>query len=213
MTEEKFRWTALILTGIIIIVYFLQISFPNQAQNFLLVSSKALERPWTVFTYAFLHGSFSHLFFNMFALVMFGLILESIVGYKKFLIIFFLSSIASGIVTTFFYSSVVGASGAIFGIIGVLGVIRPKMSVLVFGVPLPMIVAVIIWAIFDLLGVFYPGSNVAYFGHLGGLVFGLAVGLKLRNKYKLTEKKEKKFDLTDEEFRRWEETYMGKNKS
>lgn len=205
---EKFRWCALILVGIIILVYFLQIGFPLQAEWLVLISSKALARPWSVFTYMFLHGDISHLFFNMFALALFGSVLESIIGYRKFLIVFFSAGIASGIVTTFFYSAIIGASGAIFGVIGVLGAIRPRMAILAMGVPMPMILAVVIWAVLDLLGTFYP-DQIAHFGHLAGLVFGLAAGLKLRAKYKLVEKKEK-VALTEEELDEWEEKYMKK---
>ncbi|OGW55109.1 MAG: hypothetical protein A2Y81_05705 [Nitrospirae bacterium RBG_13_43_8] len=209
MPSEKFRWCAMILVGAIVLIYFSQLAFPAQAEYFVLDSSKIMERPWTVLTYMLLHGSFSHLFFNMFALALFGSMLEAIVGWKNFLIVFFSTGIFSGIVSVFFYSGVLGASGAIFGVLGVLGMIRPKMGVLAMGVPMPMVAAIIIWAALDLFGVFYP-DQTAHFGHLAGLVFGLIVGLLLRKKYKIIEKKEKKFVLTDDEFKRWEETYMGK---
>lgn len=208
MSSEKFKWCALILVGVIIIIHFLNIGFPDQAENFVLVSFQVLERPWSVFTYMFLHGDFSHLFFNMIALALFGSILESIIGYKKFLIVFFSAGITSGIISILFYSAVVGASGAIFGVLGILGVIRPKMAVYPMGlVPMPMIAAIIIWAIFDLLGTFYP-DQIAHFGHLSGLIFGLLIGLKLRGKYKIVKKKEKKIDLTKEQLEEWEERYM-----
>lgn len=207
MQTEKFRWSALILVGIIILVYFFQILFSSQTENFVLITSKVLERPWTVFTYMFLHANASHLFFNMFALALFGSVLEAIIGYRNFLIVFFSAGIASGITTIFFYSSVIGASGAIFGVLGVLGMIRPRMVVWVSGLPMPMIVAVAVWATLDLLGTFYP-DQIAHIGHLAGLAFGLAVGLKLRGKYKLVEEKEKTVGLTEEELDEWEEKYM-----
>lgn len=209
MSPERFKGCALLLVGIIILVYFLQISFPTQAENFILISSKVFMFPWTLFTYMFLHANFSHLFSNLFALALFGSVLESIIGWRKFLTLFFAAGIASGIVTTFFYSAILGTSGAIFGVLGVLGVLRPKMVVWALGVPMPMIVAIILWATLDLLGTFYP-SEVAHFGHLAGLAFGLLLGVKLRGKYKLVEKKEKRVVISEEEFRRWEEKYMKK---
>lgn len=203
---KEFRWCALILVGIIILIHFLKIRFPTQAENFILISPKVLERPWTLFTYMFLHGDSSHLFFNMIALAFFGSVLESIIGYKKFLIIFFSAGVVSGIVTTFFYPTIIGASGAIFGVIGALVMIRPMTPVIpIVWIPMPMIFAVILWSVFDLLGIFYP-DQIAHYGHLAGLGFGLILGLKLRTKYKLVEKK--KAVLTEEELDEWEEKYI-----
>jgi membrane associated rhomboid family serine protease len=211
MSKEKFRWVALIIVVVIIFIHSLQVWFPIQSENFALVSSKVLERPWTLITYMFLHENLSHLYFNMVALALFGSILESIIGYKKFLIVFFLTGIFSGIISTLFYSTIIGASGAIFGILGVLVVIRPWSPILAIGVPMPVIIAVVIWAVFDLLGIFNPADQIAHFGHLAGLGFGLVIGLFLREKYKL-EKKEEKPALTDEELDEWEEKWMKRRK-
>jgi membrane associated rhomboid family serine protease len=212
MASEKFRWLALTLVGIITLAYLLQSIFPTifPTENLALVSSKVLERPWTVFTYMFLHANASHLFFNMFALALFGSILEAIIGYRNFLIVFFSAGIVSGIASVFFYSSVIGASGAIFGILGALGMIRPKMVAWVLSVPMPMIVAVAVWAALDMLGIFYP-DQIAHVGHLAGLVFGLVAGLKLRGKYKLVEEKGKKAGLTEKELDEWEDKYIRKH--
>jgi len=110
-------------------------------------------------------------------------------------------------VSLFFYPSVIGASGAIFGIMGVLAVIRPKMVVPAFGVPIPMVVAAVMWAALDLGGVFYP-SSTANIGHLAGLGAGIVVGFWLRPRYKLAEKKKEKIKLDKEYFREWQEKYM-----
>jgi len=207
---EKFQWYILKLSLFILAVFIFQNIFPNSLEPFALVSSKILSQPWSLATYIFLHGSPSHIFSNLFSLILFGFILEKMVGSKNFLLIFFSAGIIAGIAGLFFYYSVIGASGAIFGILGVLAVIRPKMVVLAFGIPIPMIAAVVLWALLDLAGTFYP-SSVGNIGHLAGLAAGITIGLWLRPKYKLPEKKkEDKIKLDKEYFKRWEEKYIKK---
>lgn len=210
--KEKFSWYVAWISIAILIVFALQNVFPPMTDMFALDSSAVLQRPWTVVTYIFLHANASHIFSNLFAFVIFGFILEKLVGSKNFLLIFFATGILSGIASIFFYPSVIGASGAIFGIMGMLVVIRPKMVVLAFGIPLPMLAAVILYAALDLAGVFYP-SSIANIGHLAGLAAGIAIGFYLRPKYKLPEtqkKDEMKFD--EEYFREWEKKYMERKK-
>ncbi|HLC39583.1 MAG TPA: rhomboid family intramembrane serine protease [archaeon] len=206
--KEKFGWDALKLAVIIAVIFLLQNLFPDFLEQFALASSGVFQQPWTLVTYIFLHGNANHLISNLFPLAMFGLILEKIIGSQKFLIIFFAAGIFAGMISTFFYPSVIGASGAIFSIMGVLVGIRPKMVVLAFGIPIPMIIAVILWVALDLGGVFYP-SSIANIGHLAGLSVGIIFGMWLRPKYKLPEEKKKdeiKFD--EEYFRKWEEKHM-----
>ena len=130
----------------------------------------------------FLHGSFEHLFYNMFALALFGSILEKIVGSKTFLIVFFISGLVAGLGTIPFYEAALGASGAIFGILGCLTMLRPRMRVYVGYIPMPMIMAAVIWAFIDLIGMFAP-SGTANAAHLFGMGFGLILGYSLRNKF------------------------------
>lgn len=212
MPSEEFRWYAIKLVIICSLIFVLQNIFQDFFENFVLFSSKILAAPWTIITYIFLHGNFSHLFFNMFALALFGSILEKIIGYKKFLVLFLVSGIFSGIASIFFYDAVMGASGAIFGILGTLAILRPKMTVWVMYVPMPMIVAIIFWGFLDIIGFFSP-DGIAHIGHLVGLFFGIIFGIKLRKKYKIPEKpKEKRIVISEEEFRKWEEKYMKKPK-
>ena len=207
---EKFQWYTLKVSLLILAVFVLQNIFPNLLQPFALVSSQVLSQPWTIVTYIFLHGNLSHIFSNIFSLILFGFILEKIVGSKNLLFVFFSAGILSGIASAFFYDSVIGASGAIFGILGLLAVVRPKMVVLAFGIPIPMVIAVALWALLDLGGAFYP-SSIANIGHLAGLAGGIVIGLWLRPKYKLPEKKkEDKIKLDEEYFREWEERYIKK---
>ena len=201
---------ALLLALAISIIFLLQSLFPQISQTFSLKSSALFSNPWTLVTYIFLHGSFSHLYSNMFALAIFGSILEKIVGYKNFLKVFFLTGIFSGALSTFFYTSVIGASGSVFGIMGALALLRPKMVVWALGVPMYMIIAVMAYAVLDLAGIFYP-SNIAHIGHLSASAMGILMGIIWKRKYGLMEgKKEDKLVLSEEEFRRWEGRYMKK---
>ena len=197
--------TSLLLVIICIVVFVIQIMFPVVTNIFLLDSSSVLSEPWTLITSIFIHGGFEHLVFNMFALGLFGFILENIIGSKKFLAVFFIGGLFSSIVSIFFYSASLGASGAIFSVIGVLAVIRYRMIVWFFGVPMPMAIAAAFWAIVDIVGVFYP-SNTANMAHLAGLFFGLVLSYFLRE-YMDKGKKRKKA-LSDEDIDKWEDSYM-----
>jgi len=205
------KWYSLKLLIICIIIFIFQNIFENLTNEFSLNSSYFLFKPWTIVTYIFLHGSFQHLFYNMLALGLFGSILEKIIGSKKFLIVFFVSGIFAGIGSLIFYSSSIGASGAIYGILGVLAVLRPRMIVYFSFIPLPLALAVTFWAIGDLIGLFLPTDLIAYAAHLFGLIFGLLYGLKLRKKYGETIFRKKKEEINDKEFKIWEEKYMLSN--
>ncbi|MBS3138837.1 rhomboid family intramembrane serine protease [Candidatus Woesearchaeota archaeon] len=124
-----------VLVGICIAAFIAQTVIPGFTGLFVLVSAQVLERPWTLVTAIFLHGDLGHLLFNMFALTLFGAILESIVGRKKFLLIFFVGGVIASIGSIFLYKAALGASGAIFAILGTLAILRPKMQVWVSFVP------------------------------------------------------------------------------
>ncbi|WP_042476954.1 rhomboid family intramembrane serine protease [Bacillus ndiopicus] len=131
---------------------------------------------WRIITSMFLHGGFLHILFNMFSLFLFGPELEKIAGKMRFLTIYFLAGIFGGI-TTFviqndpFYASV-GASGAIFGIIGAFGGLlyymrrtMPQLRQII----LPIIVISVVMTFLQ------PNINIA--SHLGGLATGFVLGL------------------------------------
>ena len=176
--------------------------------SFLLDSSVVLQKPWTLITAIFIHASLEHIVFNMFALALFGFILENIIGTKRFLIIFFIGGIMASIGSAMFYPTSLGASGAIFAAIGTLAVIRYKMSVWVFGVPMPMALAAGAWAIADIIGVFYP-SDVANIAHLSGLGFGIAYGFYIRKLIRPEHEEERnKKLLSDKKLEKWEDEYL-----
>jgi len=153
-----------------------------------------LSQPWTILTSMFLHGGLWHIFANMMTLYFFGSTLLGMVGRGRFLTVYFCGGIIAGIfytVITFlgaisgiaFFGSpfvpVVGASGAVFALAGGLVVLRPRMAVMIFPIPLPIPLWVAVIGGFLLLS-FMP--SVAWQAHLGGLVVGLIAGYIFRRR-------------------------------
>ncbi|MBI5347062.1 MAG: rhomboid family intramembrane serine protease [Candidatus Aenigmarchaeota archaeon] len=196
------KYVSLIIVLLCVSVFALELLYGSM-DNFILVGAEVAEKPWMIVTHMFLHASFQHLFYNMFALGLFGFILENIIGSKRFLLIYFAAGLASAFISLPFYEASLGASGAIFGILGCLAVLRPKMFVWVIGVPMPMIAAAALWIIIDLVGVFYP-SNVANIAHLAGMAAGIAAGLLLRK----STHAERQFFINDKEIENWENDWM-----
>tara|TARA_Y100000310_G_scaffold210406_1_gene211021 strand:- start:217 stop:783 length:567 start_codon:yes stop_codon:yes gene_type:complete len=159
---------------------------------------------WRFISGIFLHGGIGHLLYNMFALGLFGFILERLIGSKRFLLVFFASGIIANIISVQFYPSSLGASGAIMGIIGVLAVIKPMMMVWAFGLIMPMFIAAILWVIGDIIGIFIP-DGVGNIAHLSGVGVGVIVGIFLRGK---RVKKKKRVEIPEDYIRSWEDKFM-----
>ncbi len=200
----SFRYIAFILCAVCVLVFLVQMSVAGFTESFLLVSEDASVRPWIIVTSIFLHGDLSHLLGNIFALGLFGSILEKFIGPKKFIIMFFASGIVASIISLPFYTAALGASGAIFGLLGMLAALRPKMMVWTYGVPMPMFMAAGFWLLLDIAGVFYP-TNTANMAHISGLFFGVAIGIIFRSP-EAEDKKDK--NIPDEELDEWEEQWM-----
>ena len=138
-------------------------------------------QPWQLFSYAFLHGSFNHLFFNMFAVFMFGFPLEKMWGSKRYADYYGICLLGAGLiqlVVQYISGDVyptIGASGAVFGLLLAYGVMWPnnKLILLFFPVPIKAKWFVLIYGAVELVfGVTGAMPQVAHFAHLGGLVFG-----------------------------------------
>jgi hypothetical protein len=200
----KFKFNALKLSGFIIIIFILQLLIKDLTSWFVL-DQTAYTQFWRFLTSIFLHGGLAHLISNLFALALFGSILESLIGGKKFALIFFTTGIIANMISVNFYSSSLGASGAIFGIIGALVIIRPTLSVWAFGMPMPMFIAGILWFVLDIIGIFVP-SDVGNITHISGLFTGIIFGLFYRD----WSKKEKKqtIKIPENYLRDWEDVYM-----
>ena len=152
------------------VVFLLQIALGAGFTNSLiLVSSDIFARPWILLTSMFLHAGINHILLNMYGLLIFGQILEQRIGAKRFLFIYLLSGIAAAFLSSFFYSSALGASGAVMGVIGALIILMPGLQLLLFFVvPMPLWIAGIIYAGMDIFGVFFP-SGIGNIAHLVGM--------------------------------------------
>lgn len=138
-------------------------------------------QPWQLITYAFLHGGFNHLFFNMFAVWMFGFPIEKMWGSKKYAEYFFICVLGAGLIQLLVqYISgnvypTIGASGAVFGLLLAYGVTWPnnKLILIFFPVPIKAKWFVLIYGVAELIfGVTGVMPQVAHYAHLGGLLFG-----------------------------------------
>ena len=209
MKNQKFY--SLWLSLIIIIIFILQNIIPNFTDLFVL-NQKAITnfQIYRFLTAIFLHGSITHLAFNLFALFFFGLVLEKTIGTKRFLIAFFSTGIIANIISVNFYNSSLGASGAIYGVIGAATILRPMMMIYTFGAIMPMFLAAIIYIIADILrayGAFGP-TNVGSIAHLSGIGLGLLLGVYYRNKFKQIKNRKIEIRFDENSMNRWEDRFM-----
>ncbi|MCD8071664.1 MAG: rhomboid family intramembrane serine protease [Alistipes sp.] len=136
--------------------------------------------PHQLVSYMFMHAGFEHFFFNMFALWMFGRVMEYDLGSKRFLIYYMACGVGAGLIQLAVNmltpaGPTVGASGAIFGILLGFGMLHPNSIIMLLIPPIPMKAKyfVIIYGALELwLGVSGRMDNIAYFAHLGGMVWG-----------------------------------------
>jgi len=199
-------WSAIWIGLFIIIIFIFQAIISNFTDILILDNSLILTRPWTIITAIFLHADTVHLLYNLFGLILFGSILESIIGTKRFLKLFIIAGIAASIVSIPFYARVLGASGAIFGIIGMLAILRPRLVVWLYGMPTPMIIALFIWAAVDIFGIFFP-SGTANLAHLGGLAVGITLGFLNYNKFKENRRKKEHVHIDEDKVKEWEKSF------
>jgi len=133
---------------------------------------------WQPFTYLFFHGGIWHVLINMFVLWMFGSELEKFWGKKEFLRFFFITGIGSGLITILFSLSstnpVVGASGAIYGVLLAYGLLFPNRLVyLYFLIPIKVKYLVMLIGAIAFFSSLNPGnSNISHLTHLSGMVIG-----------------------------------------
>ncbi len=200
------QYLTFVLIGICLVFFLIQVSVPGFTEA-LLLNEESFVQPWRFVSSIFLHGDIAHFFYNMLALLIFGSTLEHVLGSKRFMGIFLVTGVLANLVSVFFYDSSLGASGAIFGLIGALVLLRPRMMVWAFGLPLPLWLAGIVWAGLDVLGVFMP-SQVANLAHLSGMAFGLVLGGYYRYQYREHQGTGSPILLREDEVRRWEERHL-----
>lgn len=153
---------------------------------------------WQPLTYMFMHANFSHIFFNMFAVMMFAPALEERWGSQRFLIYYLVTGLGAAVVQEAVWAMqlqpvlnsldmgmasalanrvvTIGASGAVFGILLAFGWLFPDVRMFIMFIPIPIRARtlVIIYALIELFSGVAPtaGDNVAHFAHLGGMIFG-----------------------------------------
>lgn len=165
---------------------------------------------WQPLTYMFLHANFSHIFFNMFAVLMFAPVIEQEWGARRFLIYYLVCGLGAAVIQEVVWSlmiadmsthysveaiaqyaymmNTIGASGAVFGILFAFGWLFPDIPMFILFIPIPIRARtfVIIYALIELFaglgGVMgITADNVAHFAHLGGLLFGWLLVLYWRH--------------------------------
>jgi len=139
--------------------------------------------PWQIVTYSFLHGSLLHIFFNMFAVYMFGGPLENTWGSAKYVLFYFASVIAAAAAQLAVTSAsgmlypTIGASGGVFGLLLGFALFFPHERIAIYGIiPMPAWLFVTLYGILELtLGISGAQTGVAHFAHLGGMAGGALV--------------------------------------
>ncbi|HET6631183.1 MAG TPA: rhomboid family intramembrane serine protease [Rhodanobacteraceae bacterium] len=139
---------------------------------------------WQLVTYGFMHGSLTHIFFNMFALYMFGGVIERTLGQGNFVAYYFVCMVVAAVaqlcVVHWFipgFYPTIGASGAIFGLLLAFGMLYPHQRLMLLFPPIPMPAWIFVGAYIVLelvLGV-TGTAGVAHFAHLGGALAGFVM--------------------------------------
>lgn len=154
-------------------------------------------RPWQLITSTLSHLDLNHLFFNGLFFYFFGPSIESIVGRRRFFLLFFVTGAISGVaqvhlpailtaMTDYNFGGsdgrALGASGALMGVFGMSLLLMPNSKMVIFPifVPIPLWLGGLFYIFMDLLGAFNPYDRVGNFAHLAGLVLGLAYGWRVK---------------------------------
>lgn len=191
----------LIINTLMLILTFIAKDFMYEKFSLFYIGSPYF-RPYQFVTHMFMHGGFVHLFFNMYSLVIFGVVLEQIWGSKKFLFYYMVTGLGAAAIHSFvlyldasslasaanagnFAASqnlgilmatpTVGASGAVYGVLLAYGMLFPNnvLQLLFPPVALKAKWFVLIFGAIELvLGLSNSGGEVAHFAHLGGMIFG-----------------------------------------
>jgi membrane associated rhomboid family serine protease len=186
----------IILNSILFVLFLLLISLEIVPIDFIAIKPANIlagNYIWTFVTSMFMHGNLFHIFANMFSLLFIGTLVERILGKKRYLYFYLSSGLLAGaffvLLSLFFPADLntfaVGASGALFGLIGLLMLLTPNLPVYVMLIPIPIKmkyaapgILVVLWLISVAGDV--PIGNTA---HLGGLISGLAYGIYLKKKF------------------------------
>ena len=166
------RWVQRLLIANIA-MYFLQQTLPGLEGALLFDPRFAIVRPWTIVTYMFLHGSITHILFNMLGLYFFGPRVEQRLGSDRFVVLYFVSGITGALLSMLLTpAQLIGASAGIFGVVLAFARFWPTDKIYIWGVlPLEarwLVIITIVLAIYS--GMNGSTGGVADFAHLGGYV-------------------------------------------
>ncbi|UTD06153.1 rhomboid family intramembrane serine protease [Treponema denticola] len=184
--RKPFKYTyknaVLVIAVINVAVFVLTSLFRNLSAYLGLVPILVVEAQtyWQFFTYQFVHGDFFHLAFNMLALFFFGVPVERKIGTKEFILYYLLIGTIGGALsflvyaaTGFYTITLVGASGAIFGLLLLYAVLYPNSVIYIWGViPVPAPLLILGYAVIELISIFSVGDGVAHLTHFIGLLAG-----------------------------------------
>lgn len=191
-TPQGFRMLPTVVKNLLIvnlIVFLAQMVLEKYGYNNItsMCALNAIEtgrfRIWQLFTYMFMHANWSHILFNMFALWMFGYVLENYWGSRRFLFYYLVCGVGAGICNLLVpgWGLTVGASGAVYGILLAFGMMFPNERIyLYFIMPIKAKWFVIGYAAIELFNGMFVADGVAHFAHLGGMLFGLLLILYWR---------------------------------
>jgi len=169
------------LIGLNIVVYALQLLVPGVTGALALIPAQVATHPWTPVTYMFAHDphGWGHIFWNMLGLYFFGPRLETLLGGKRFITLYLLSGLggaALSFLPVYYSTSIIGASGAVFGVVTAYARVWPRDRIYIYGViPIQAWWFVMLMAGYSLIGglnVAGLGAGTAHFGHLGGIFVG-----------------------------------------
>ena len=187
MNRNYFQTPPVVLNLIIInvLIFMATALLPKAGNTIMEYCALSLGTPffhvYQFITYMFLHVNFEHIFFNMFALWMFGRTLEYELGQKRFLTYYMVCGIGAALIQYLtalafgeFPLVLVGASGAVMGLLLAFGVLHPNAVIMLLIPPIPMKAKwfVVIYGVIELFLGWRGVGNVAHFAHVGGMVWG-----------------------------------------
>jgi membrane associated rhomboid family serine protease len=180
-------------------VYLLELLAPNVMLGLFALwpLHTPLFRPWQLITYAFLHdpGNWAHIFFNMFALFMFGRALESYWGARRFVLYYLICVLAAALTqlavqgASGVQEETIGASGGVFGVLLAFAWYFPRQRLFIIPIPIPIPawLLVTVYGFIELfLGVTGRQQSVAHFAHLGGMLGGALCILYWRARHRFS---------------------------
>ena len=186
-----------------VIVFILSNTFLPQMYYFLVAYFPLAPefKSWQIITHMFMHGGIMHIAFNMLTLASFGPLLERFLGEKKYILLYFLSGLGAYALNSlwiyyemlnngneFMNVAMLGASGAIFGVVAAFTALYPNAEMMIMFIPFPIKAKILLPIV--IVGSIYLGINnvggVAHFAHIGGALVGyILIKIWGRNRYRI----------------------------